>query len=107
MSATSPATSTTATSWRRCRPTIPARTNAFFSWYKNDEVVDLLAKARATSVEAERAELYRQIQDIVYHDGYSVPLNFLPYVAAYGPQVKNWRDITVGWWWLKNVWLAQ
>lgn len=82
-------------------------TNAFFSWYKNDEVVDLLGKARATNVESERAELYRQIQDIVYHDGYSVPLNFLPYVAAYGPQVNDWQTITVGWWWLRDVWLEQ
>ncbi len=82
-------------------------TNAFFSWYKNDEVVDLLAKARATSVESERAALYHQIQDIVYHDGYSVPLNFLPYVAAHGPQVKDWKTIAVGWWWLKNVSLAE
>ena len=82
-------------------------THAFFSWYKNDKVVDLLDKARSTNVESERADLYRQIQDIVYHDGYSVPLNFLPYVAAYGPQVKNWRTITVGWWWLKDVWLQQ
>ena len=82
-------------------------TNAFFSWYKNDEVVDLLAKARATSVESERAALYHQIQDIVYHDGYSVPLNFLPYVAAHGPQVKDWKTIAVGWWWLKNVSLEE
>lgn len=82
-------------------------TNAFFSWYKNDEVVDLLGKARATSDTAERAELYKQIQDIVYHDGYSVPLNFLPYVAAHGPQVKDWKTITVGWWWLKDVSLAE
>ena len=82
-------------------------TNAFFSWYKNDKVVDLLGQARATSDTAKRAALYKEIQDIVYHDGYSVPLNFLPYVAAYDPQVKDWKTITVGWWWLKNVSLAK
>ena len=80
-------------------------TNAFFSWYKNDKVVELLAKARATSVDSERGALYHEIQDIVYHDGYSVPLNFLPYVAAHGPQVKGWKTIAVGWWWLRDVWL--
>jgi peptide/nickel transport system substrate-binding protein len=82
-------------------------TEAFFSRYKNDEVVDLLNQARQTSDKAKRAELYGKIQDIVYHDGYSVPFNFLPYVNAYHNKVKNWRNITVGWWWLRQVWLDQ
>jgi peptide/nickel transport system substrate-binding protein len=82
-------------------------TEAFFSRYKNDEVVGLLAQARQTSDKAKRAELYAKIQDIVYHDGYSVPLNFLPYVNAYQNKVKNWRNIAVGWWWLRQVWLDQ
>ena len=82
-------------------------TEAFFSRYKNDEVVGLLAQARQTSDKAKRAELYGKIQDIVYHDAYSVPLNFLPYVNAYENKVKSWLNITVGWWWLKQVWLDQ
>ena len=41
----------------------------------------------------------------VNNDGYSVPLNFLPYVNGYRNHVQNWRNITVGWWWLKQVWL--
>jgi peptide/nickel transport system substrate-binding protein len=82
-------------------------TEAFFSRYKNDEVVGLLAQARQTSDKAKRAELYAKIQDIVYRDGYSVPLNFLPYVNAYQDKVKNWRNIAVGWWWLRQVWLDQ
>jgi hypothetical protein len=36
-----------------------------------------------------------------------VPLNFLPYVNAYENKVKSWLNITVGWWWLKQVWLDQ
>jgi len=35
----------------------------------------------------------------VNNDGYSVPLNFLPYVNGYRNHVQNWRNITVGWWW--------
>jgi hypothetical protein len=42
---------------------------------------------------------------MAYNDGYSVPLNFLPYVNGYRNHVQNWRNITVGWWWLKQVWL--
>jgi ABC-type transport system substrate-binding protein len=82
-------------------------TNAFFSNYKNDKVVALMEKARATPDGPDRAALYRQIQDIVYHDGYSVPLNFLPYVNGYKTKVQNWHNIAVGWWWLKDMWLAQ
>ena len=81
-------------------------TNAFFSAYKNDHVVDLLAQARQESDSGKRAALYEQIQDIVYHDGYSVPLNFLPYVNGYSTKVQNWHNITVGWWWLKDMWIA-
>lgn len=80
-------------------------TEAFFSRYKNDEVVKLLSDARHTNDSAKRAELYAKIQDIVYHDGYSVPLNFLPYVNAYQNKVQNWANIAVGWWWLREVWL--
>ena len=56
---------------------------AFFSRYQNDEVVELLRQARATSDPDKRQELYCQIQDTVYHDGYSVPINFVPAVDAH------------------------
>lgn len=79
--------------------------NAFFSWYENDEVVDLLAKARAVSDPGQRHDLYCQAQKIVYDDGYSVPINFVPAVNAYQDYVQNWRNLTTGWWWLSNVWL--
>jgi peptide/nickel transport system substrate-binding protein len=78
---------------------------AFFSRYQNDKVVDLLAQARATSDPAARQDLYCQIQQAVYHDGYSVPINFVPALNAYQDYVENWRNLTTGWWWLRNVWL--
>jgi peptide/nickel transport system substrate-binding protein len=81
--------------------------NSFFSWYNNPEVNDLLAQARLTGDAAERAELYAQVQDIVYNDGYSVPLNFSPYVNAYYNYVVGWKNIATGWWWLRSVWLDQ
>jgi len=80
---------------------------SFFSRYNNPEVNDLLAQARATSDPAERAALYAQVQDIVYNDGYSVPLNFSPYVNAYYDYVVGWQNISTGWWWLREVWLDQ
>jgi peptide/nickel transport system substrate-binding protein len=80
-------------------------TQAFFSNYKSDEVTQLLKDARETGDKAKRAEIYGKVQNIVYQDGYSVPLNFLPYVNGYKNSVKNWKNLTVGWWWLRDVWL--
>jgi peptide/nickel transport system substrate-binding protein len=80
-------------------------TNAFFSNYKNDDVVALLAQAREAADGPKRTALYEKIQDVVYHDGYSVPLNFLPYVNGYKTKVQNWHNIAVGWWWLKDMWI--
>jgi peptide/nickel transport system substrate-binding protein len=82
-------------------------TEAFFSRYNNPEVSSLLAKARESADPAERGKLYGQVQDIVYHDGYSVPLNFVPAVNAYHNHVKDWRQIANGWWWIKDVWVEE
>ena len=78
---------------------------AFFSRYKNDKVVELLRKARAVSDPAERRGLYCDIQKTVYHEGYSVPINFVPAVNAYQDHVQGWKNLTTGWWWLSRVWL--
>jgi peptide/nickel transport system substrate-binding protein len=80
---------------------------AFFSRYRNDEVVELLRQARATSDAEKRQELYCQIQDAVYHDGYSVPINFVPALNAHHDRVKGWRNLTTGWWWLRDVWVDE
>ncbi|MGH6875225.1 MAG: ABC transporter substrate-binding protein, partial [Aestuariivirgaceae bacterium] len=80
-------------------------TEAFFSRYKNEEASKMIADARQALDPAKRKELYEKIQDKVYHDGYSVPLNYPPYVNGVHNYVQNWRNITVGWWWLHSVWL--
>ncbi len=80
-------------------------TAAFFSNYKNDEVTKLLAEARQTSDKAKRADIYAKVQETVYNDGYSIPINFLPYVNAHHKYVQNWKNIATGWWWLRDVWL--
>ena len=81
-------------------------TKSFFSNYNNPEINKLLADARMANDTTKRAALYEKIQEIVYNDGYSVPLNFLPYVNGYRTKVQNWKNITVGWWWLKSMWIA-
>lgn len=82
-------------------------TKSFFSNYNNPEVTKLLAEARSEADSSKRAALYEKIQGIVYNDGYSVPLNFLPYVNGYRDNLQNWKNITVGWWWLKDMWLKK
>lgn len=78
-------------------------TQGFFSRYKNDEVTKLLTQSRATTDPAERGKFFAQIQEIVYNDGYSVPLNYTPSVNAYHDHVKGWQTLATGWWWLKDV----
>ena len=80
-------------------------TEAFFSRYNNPEVTALLMQARAESDPGKRGELYAKVQETAYWDGYSVPLNYVPAINAYQNHVQNWRNLTTGWWWLRDVWL--
>ena len=85
----------------------PGDSRAFYSGYQNKDVSDLLAKARMTSDSEARASDYSQVQEMVYGDGYSVPFNFTPALTGYWNYVQNWRTLTVGWWWLDQVWLSK
>ncbi|MCW5626294.1 MAG: ABC transporter substrate-binding protein, partial [Burkholderiales bacterium] len=82
-------------------------TKGFFSNYRNTEVPKLLAQARQAGDKAERAALYAKVQEIVYHEGYSVPLNFTPAMNAHHDHVHGWRNAATGWWWLKDVWSSK
>jgi peptide/nickel transport system substrate-binding protein len=83
----------------------PGDARGFFSWYQNKDAAALLAKARQTSDSQKRAGYYSQVQAMIYGDGYSVPFNFTPALTAYWNYVQNWRTLTVGWWWLDQVWM--
>ncbi|MDE1993599.1 MAG: ABC transporter substrate-binding protein [Rhizobiaceae bacterium] len=80
--------------------------HSFFTWYKNDDVIALLNQARGELDTTKRAALYAKVQDVVYNDGYSVPLNFVPFINGYRSKVENWQNIAVGWWWLKTTRIA-
>jgi len=80
--------------------------NSFYTWYDNPKVTELLSKARVASDPAERAGYYKQVQEIVYYqDAYSIPFNFVPVTNSYYNYVHNWRTLSTGWWWLKNIWV--
>lgn len=82
-------------------------TEAFFSRYQNDEIGEMLAAARQSNDPEERAVLYAQIQEAVYMDGYSVPLNFSPTLTGSSDTVQNLTTSRTGWWWLKDAWIAE
>lgn len=82
-------------------------TEGFFSRYRNDDVGEMLAAARRTDDPAERGRLYAEIQETVYWDGYSVPLNFSPTLTGSSASVQNLVTSRTGWWWLKDAWIAE
>ena len=84
---------------------VKAGSNAFFTWYDNKDVQKMLTEARGASDPAKRAELYAKVQEITYHDGYSIPLNFAPVINGTQRDVKDFKQLANGWWWLKKVWL--
>jgi peptide/nickel transport system substrate-binding protein len=79
--------------------------NSFFSAYKNEDVVQWLTQARQALDPEVRAEAYCKAQQQAYWDGYSVPLNFKPFVNAYANYVVGFHNSVTGPWWLKDVWL--
>jgi peptide/nickel transport system substrate-binding protein len=86
-------------------PADPSR--GLFSNYDNPEAGALIKRARESHDSAERAELYKQVQQMVYHDGYSVPLNFVPTIHAYDDNVHGFLTLPTGYWRLSEVWLDQ
>ena len=77
----------------------------FFSSYNNTQVTDWIQAAAKLSDSAARGDLYCKVQQQVYWDGYSVPLNFKPFVNAHQTDVIGFHNSVTGPWWLKDVWL--
>ena len=77
----------------------------FFSSYNNAQVTEWIQAAAKLSDSAARADLYCKVQQQVYWDGYSVPLNFKPFVNAHQTDVIGFHNSVTGPWWLKDVWL--
>jgi peptide/nickel transport system substrate-binding protein len=76
------------------------------SHYNNPEVTALLKTARETLDEKVRAESYSKVQTILYNqDAVCVPFTYTPALSAYKTSVHNWKTLTTGWWWLRNVWV--
>ena len=76
------------------------------SHYNNPEVTAALAAARESLDPKVRAENYAKVQQITYaEDAMCVPFTYTPALAAYHDYVHNFKTLTTGWWWLRNVWI--
>ncbi len=76
------------------------------SHYNNPTVTDLLNTARQSIDPKVRADSYAKVQEILYdEDGMCVPFTYTPALAGYQNYVHNWKTLTTGWWWLRNVWV--
>lgn len=79
------------------------------TFWKNDRFNELLVKARSELDQKKRAEMYKEMQQIVQHDGGAMVLMFYNYVGAHSTAVArpdklapNWdvdgMKITQRWW---------
>ena len=81
--------------------------NSLGTFYDNKKVTDLLADAKATLDEDQRAQDFAEIQQIGQDDVPSVPLFFTKSVTGYQDAVQNFQTYPIGWWPLREVWLSQ
>jgi peptide/nickel transport system substrate-binding protein len=80
--------------------------NALGTHYDNPEVTALLAKAKGTLDPDERAAAFAEIQKIGQRDVPSVPLFFTKNIVGYRDNVQDFQTYPIGWWPLREVWLA-
>lgn len=78
--------------------------HAVWTYYNNDEVNKLAAEALREFDVKKRAELYKKLQEIVFHDAPYVWLYWTPSVTAVRDDVKGFRVLPTGNYWLEDVW---
>ncbi|MFI5122574.1 MAG: ABC transporter substrate-binding protein [Vicinamibacteria bacterium] len=81
--------------------------NSLGTFYDNPKVTDLLADAKGTLDEDQRAADFSEIQQIGQDDVPSVPLFFTKSVTGYQDTVQNFQTYPIGWWPLREVWLSE
>ncbi len=79
---------------------IPAQNIAF---YRNNELHEILKKARTISARDERTKLYRIAQEIIFRDAPWVPLVHATQTAAFQKRIEGFRLHPTGTKWFHNV----
>ena len=81
--------------------------NSLGTFYDSKEVNDLLAEASSTLDEGKRAKAFGEIQQIALDDAPAVPLFFTKSVTAMKDNVMDFQTYPIGWWPLRETWLAK
>jgi oligopeptide transport system substrate-binding protein len=66
------------------------------TFYKNPDVDQMLAQARATADDQQRYDLYNQIQQKILADAPEIPIYFYGYARMVSPQVVNFQYDAMG-----------
>ena len=73
------------------------------AFYRSDEMQEVLERARMSTSQAERSELYRQAQAIFHRDAPWVPLAHAQRLLVINRRVKNLRLSPSGWKYLRTA----
>ncbi len=77
------------------------------TYYNNPKVNKLLEEAGGTLSEEKRAKDFAEVQQIAMEDAPAVPLFFTKSVTGVRSNVKDFQTYPIGWWPLRQVWLAK
>ena len=81
--------------------------SGFGTFYENPRILNLLADAKGTLDEDQRARDFSRIQRIGQDEAPAVPLFFTESVTGYRDEVQDFETYPIGWWPLRQVWLAE
>lgn len=80
---------------------------SFWTGWNNQQAIDLVKKAGATTDEKVRTEAFHELQRLVMDQFPAVPLFFIKARTALADKVRGFQTLPVKWWNLEEVWLAQ
>lgn len=77
------------------------------TYYKNPQILSLLADAKGTIDEDQRAKDFAEVQRLGLQGAQSVPLFFTKSITGYLDKVQNFQTYPIGWWPLRETWVSQ
>ena len=77
------------------------------SFYRSDEMQDVLERARTSTDHNERIALYQEAQAIFHRDAPWVPLVHTQRILVVERSVKNLKLPPIGWKYIRDIWLEE
>jgi peptide/nickel transport system substrate-binding protein len=85
----------------------PGGFKSAFTSYKSAKASSLVRLAARSGSETKRAQLFRELQQVVMDDAYGVSLFFSPARTGLRSNVQGFHTYRTGWWALEQVWLSK